>query len=119
MFDGCENLKSFTSKLSKMTNGKYMFNGCSSLTDFNADLSALEDGKYMFYNCMLTTTSLKNIAKSIKDVTSIGADPETGSFRTIHITLDHWPKTAEDNAAINDMLIKYWSVNVTGPTTTT
>ena len=41
MFYGCDNLKSFSSDLSSLTNGSNMFYGCSKLTTFSSDLSSL------------------------------------------------------------------------------
>ena len=51
MFSYCENLTSFNSDLSSLTNGEFMFSYCDKLTSFNSDLSSLTDGEFMFYDC--------------------------------------------------------------------
>jgi hypothetical protein len=44
MFNGCSNLKTFTSDLSSLKYGGGMFSNCYELTSFDADLSSLEEG---------------------------------------------------------------------------
>ena len=71
MFNGCKNLTSFSSNLSSLMNGFGMFGGCTNLTSFNGDLSSLTNGQSMFFNCKLDTTSVQNIADTIKNVSSL------------------------------------------------
>jgi hypothetical protein len=89
MFNGCENLTTFTLKLSNLTNlinGQYMFNGCTSLTSFTYKLSNLTKGDYMFDGCKLDTASVKNIADTINNLKSIGI-----TDGVIHIGCDGVP----------------------------
>ena len=66
MFFDLENLTSFTSDLSSLTNGFGMFLYCGNLTSFTADLSSLMDGSIMFAGCInLTTFSSDSIGSPV------------------------------------------------------
>ena len=56
MFYECNNLTSFNSDLSSLTNGYGMFYNCNNLTSFNSDLSSLTNGNSMFEYCGKLTT---------------------------------------------------------------
>ncbi|MBQ7820534.1 MAG: leucine-rich repeat protein [Bacteroidales bacterium] len=62
MFYNCDNLKSFSSDLPSLTNGKYMFSECDNLTSFSSDLSSLTDGTGMFYDCSNLTSFSSDLA---------------------------------------------------------
>jgi hypothetical protein len=51
MFCGCNNLKTFESKLEKLTEGFQMFCYCNSLSSFHTNLPSLLTANSMFYNC--------------------------------------------------------------------
>ena len=65
MFYYCENLTTFTSDLSSLTDGQGMFMECSNLTSFSSDLPSLTSGDNMFSGCKLDAPSVKNIIETI------------------------------------------------------
>ena len=60
----CDNLTSFNSDLSSLTDGEEMFCYCEELESFNSDLSSLTDGEYMFSEC-------ENLATFSSDISSL------------------------------------------------
>lgn len=56
MFYNCSNLITFISDLSSLTNGEFMFFDCTSLTSFTSDLSSLTNGDQMFCRCSSLAT---------------------------------------------------------------
>ena len=56
MFSYCDNLTSFSSDLSNLTNGGGMFLWCIKLTSFSSDLSSLTNGTTMFDKCTNLTS---------------------------------------------------------------
>ena len=62
MFYYCDNLTTFSSDLSSLTDGKEMFNYCSNINSFNGDLSRLEDGRSMFQGCSNLTTFTSDLS---------------------------------------------------------
>ena len=62
------NIKTFSSDLSSLTNGRYMFDGCTNLTSFNGDLSSLTNGYEMFRDCTkLNSFNYKNGLQKIEN----------------------------------------------------
>jgi hypothetical protein len=115
MFQYCENLTSFNSDLSSLINGRQMFQDCTKLTSFTSDLSSLTNGYDMFYYCKLNTSSVQNIADTIKNVSSltegflgIGGDV----YKTIHIGIGNSSPNSTEEAAFNTIASKGWTVYV-------
>lgn len=71
MFYACNKLTSFSSDLSSLINGDAMFSGSDLFTAFNSNLSNLLNGHWMFRDCKLNETSLRNIADTINDVSTL------------------------------------------------
>ena len=65
MFYGCRNLGSFTSNLSSLTNSEYMFRDCENLTSFTTDLSSLTNSYGMFYQCENLSSFTSNLSSLI------------------------------------------------------
>ena len=65
MFQGCSHLTTFSSNLSKLTNGGSMFYYCSNLESFSSDLSSLIDGINMFKYCSKLTTFSSNLSNLV------------------------------------------------------
>ena len=103
MFYFCNNLTSFSSNLSSMTNGYGMFYNCYNLTSFNGDLSSLTDGKNMFYYCKLDTASVQHIADTINT---------PSSKKAIHIGIGNSTPNSQEEAAFNKIVSKNWVVYV-------
>ena len=66
MFGGCNNLTTFTSYLSSLSNGYRMFCGCNNLTNFTSDLSSLVNGNEMFDGC----SNLKTFTSDLSSLTN-------------------------------------------------
>ena len=62
MFYCCYNLTTFNSDLSSLMNGNQMFSFCSSLESFTSDLSSLTYGGGMFSGCSNLTTFKSNLS---------------------------------------------------------
>lgn len=91
MFYGCTNLKSFSSDLPNLTDGRDMFS-YSKLSSFSSDLSILVNGYGMFNNCSLDAQSVMSIAYTIKD---IGAEKQLYINGTIpYVTLSNGVSSA-------------------------
>ena len=118
MFYRCTKITTFNSSLKSLTYGKYMFSGCLELTTFNSDLSSLTNGYSMFYGCKLNTNSLKNIADTIKNVTSLtnGADKHAAIWKNIDIGIANSTPNAQEKTAFNTIASKGWTVYVNGST---
>ena len=115
MFDNCHNLTTFDSDLSSLIYGAYMFRECTSLTSFNSDLGSLTNGSYMFKDCKLDTTSVQNIARTIKDVNDMENQGECDMvWRYIHIDIDNTTPNSEEIEAFNLISSKGWTVYVNG-----
>ena len=116
MFDGCENLTAFNVDLPSLTNGFYMFRGCSSLTSFSSDLPSLTNGFYMFSDCKLDTTSIQNIANTIKNVTSLtsGSGPADEVYKIFYIGISNSTPNEDEIAAFDTIASKGWTVYVNG-----
>ena len=116
MFQRCSNLTTFTSNLSSLNNGYCMFQRCSNLTTFISDLSSLNNGSGMFYDCKLDTSSVKNIAETIKNVNDLEND-EYGCeevWKYIDIGIGNTTPNSEETEAFNTMASKGWTVLVNG-----
>lgn len=141
MFDGCANLKTFDANLNVITSAVHMFRGCinfksfnknlktltrgwgmfrdGGLETFNSDLSSLTNADYMFENCKLDTDSVKNIAATIKNVSSL-SDPgwlytyNTAVTKHISIGIANTTPNEEEIAAFNTIVNKGWYVSVNG-----
>ena len=116
MFGSCTNLTTFNSNLSSLTKGWVMFSVCSNLTTFDSDLSNLTNGWYMFYNCKLDTASVKKIANTIKDVTSLTNGTGVGDevYKHIHIGIGNSTPTTEEQGYLNTIASRGWTVYVNG-----
>lgn len=112
MFYQCNGLTSFEADLSSLTYGKHMFYHCKSLADFDCDLSSLTNGYAMFSMCALSTSALKNIARTIKDVTGLtnGADQYAPVYKTIHFALSTYNPSDEDKEYLTIIHNKGWRV---------
>ena len=62
MFQNCDNLISFSSNLSSLTDGRYMFYDCDNLISFFSDLSSLTDGNSMFGSCWDLTSFTSDLS---------------------------------------------------------
>ena len=137
MFYNCDNLKSFSSDLPSLTDGSCMFYhthitsfnadlsiltdgymmffGCSALTSFSSNLSSLTNGNWMFDRCKLDTTSVQNIADTIKDVSSLEDVEFCGmNNKSIHISIGNTSPNEQEVAAFCKMADKGWTVYVNG-----
>lgn len=76
-------ITSFNFNLSSLISAYQMFYNCQNLTSFTSDLSSLTNGTYMFHSCKLDSTSIKNIIDTINTVSSgsiilgLGCDTDT------------------------------------------
>ena len=113
MFNDCSNLTDFTSDLSSLTNGRSMFYGCSELTTFTSDLSSLTNGDIMFSRCKLNTSSIQNIAETIKDVRGL-SNNYNDIYKIINIDIGNTTPTAEENTYLTQIYDKGWEVYVRG-----
>ena len=113
MFYFCENLKSFSSDLSSLTNGEemfygtelasfntalpnltngnYMFGECRELESFSSDLPSMTDGRVMFYQCY----NLKSFSSDLSSLTDgyyMFGDSGLESFNTAlpNLTNGEW-----------------------------
>lgn len=75
MFSGCENLETFTGKLSSLQNGTSMFEDCKSLKTFKSDLYNLSTYTDMFKDTKLNTFDGGDIG-----ITGSGLDFITNSY---------------------------------------
>lgn len=116
MFQRCENLQSFTGDLSKLTNGSSMFYQCTKLKEFKSNLGSLINGSYMFRSCKLDLASLVNIADTIKDVTELTNNHQSGVDKIIHIDLenDSIKTSSEGQQAISKLKSKGWTIYING-----
>ena len=79
LFYNCNELVSFTSDLSSLTNGNSMFSYSEKLAEFSSDLSSLTDGNSMFMICSNLTTfssdlsSLTNGSNMFKCCTNLAS----------------------------------------------
>ena len=113
MFGNCSNLTTFTSDLSSLTNGRHMFRSCYNFTAFTSDLSSLANGYWMFYDCRLNTTSIQNIANTIKDVNGLTNDYNY-IYKQINIGIGNTTPNEQETEAFNTMVSKGWTVYVNG-----
>ena len=115
MFYECYDLTAFTSDLSSLTMGKNMFYHCNNLTSFSSDLSSLTNGYNMFYYCSLDTTSVQNIADTIKDVNTLNNQGGiSGIYKYINIGIGNTTPNDREIAAFNRIAAKGWTVLVNG-----
>lgn len=118
MFWYCTNLTSFTGDLSSLTIAYDMFYHCTNLTTFDSDLSSLTNGLNMFSGCKLNLNSLKKIADTIKNVTSLteGESVTEDIRKTIHIGIANSTPSIEEQGHLNRIASKGWTVGVNGIT---
>jgi hypothetical protein len=76
MFGNCNNLFTFSSDLSSLTDGGYMFSGCTNLESFSSDLSSLMNGEYMFDGCKLDAKSFITIIHTLPQRDEMPTDEE-------------------------------------------
>lgn len=85
-----------------------MFLNCTNLTSFAGDLSSVIMAPDMFRGCKLDVASVKNIAATLRDVTSLTED---GVTRNITIGIDKkYQDNSEVNTALNTITTKGWIV---------
>jgi hypothetical protein len=121
MFMYCYSLESFKGDLSRLINGYGMFGDCTSLRTFESDLSSLTNGYDMFSNwggyCKLDTSSVQNIATTIKDVNSLtnGASSYSSDiYKQINFGIGNSTPNEQEEAAFNTIASKGWTVYVNG-----
>ena len=116
MFYQNSNITSFSNDLPSLTYGGWMFYQCSNFTSFNGTLPSLTNGWQMFRDCNLNTTSLKNIATTIKDVTNLtnGADNTADVYKILHLGIKSSSPTTEEQGYLNTISNKGWTVYVNG-----
>lgn len=115
MFSGCGALPYFEGDLSSLSNGLYMFLNCSSLTSFKSSLKSLSNGYQMFHYCKLDTQSLKNIADTINNVTSLENENQNGGiWKMIHIGIGSKTPSEEEHTYLTQIHNKGWEVYVNG-----
>jgi hypothetical protein len=117
MFYHCDELTTFTSDLSSLTNGYNMFGWCGNLTSFTSNLSSLTNGYNMFSNCKLDTDSLTHIAETIKDVNGLTNDNDpyhNEIYKTIHIGIGNSTPSEEEHTYLTQIFDKGWKVYVNG-----
>ena len=105
MFYQCSNLKSFDADLSSLTNGFGMFAYNSVFGEFISDLSSLTDGGSMFDECKLNTASIKNIADTINTVTN---------RPLLTLGIANYSPSEEENIYLTQIYNKGWKIYVNG-----
>jgi hypothetical protein len=108
-------LASFAGDLSSLTNGWNMFKYCD-IEQFDSILSSLTNGWEMFYGCKLDTDSIKIIAETINDVTSLtnGNYNSSDVYKVLHLDIGHASPTDEELTYFGHIQEKGWTIYANG-----